>query len=170
MGVDLDLEALHWCLENNLTKNGADGYSRIFLYHGNVLQPRKARLVKSTVQDLMRLEVSTDQDVDSETAEPTSTIQARSTMDEAVFPSRDIICAFNYSCCCLQRRDELVLYFKHVHQSLSKIGGIFVMDVYGGTSSECKLRLQRKFSNFTVSFLPLTLLIIFRKGSDVIII
>ncbi|CAM8897959.1 unnamed protein product [Rhodiola kirilowii] len=30
-----------------------------------------------------------------------------------------------------------------------KGGGIFVMDLYGGTSSECGLKLQRKFPNFT---------------------
>ncbi|PWA46348.1 glycosyltransferase family 29 (sialyltransferase) family protein [Artemisia annua] len=29
-------------------------------------------------------------------------------------------------------------------------GGIFVMDLYGGTSSECELKMQRKFPNFTV--------------------
>lgn len=155
VGLDLDLEALEWCLENNLTKIGADGYSRIFLYHGNVLLPREACLVKSTAQDLTRLVDLNVQDDSSETVElgvgSISTVQVNSTMAEAVLPARDIICAFNYSCCCLQRREDLVLYFKHVLQSLSKKGGIFVMDIYGGTSSECKLKLQRRFSNFTVS-------------------
>ncbi|KAK8971088.1 hypothetical protein KSP40_PGU021550 [Platanthera guangdongensis] len=77
------------------------------------------------------------------------TVQACSTMEEAPLPPRDIICAFNYSCCCLQRRADLVRYFKHTLSALSNKGGIFVMDVYGGTSSERKLRLQRKFTNFT---------------------
>jgi len=159
VGLDLDLEALNWCLENNLGKTGADGYSRIFLYHGNVLQPRKARLVKNTVQDLTKLEIASVQDDSLETVGlgggSNSAIQVTSTMEEAVLPARDIICAFNYSCCCLQSRDDLVLYFKHVLHFLSKRGGIFVMDIYGGTSSERKLRLQRRFSNFTVSCLPL---------------
>ncbi|RXH83445.1 hypothetical protein DVH24_005698 [Malus domestica] len=52
--------------------------------------------------------------------------------------------------CCLNQRAELVLYIKHVLDALSKKGGIFVMDLYGGTSSDCKIRLQRTFANFTV--------------------
>ena len=60
-----------------------------------------------------------------------------------------IVCTFNYSCCCLHKRAELVLYFKHVLDALSNKGGIFVMDLYGGTSSD-KLRLQRRFAKFTV--------------------
>ncbi|KAI6699265.1 hypothetical protein NL676_013589 [Syzygium grande] len=63
-------------------------------------------------------------------------------------PGRDIVCAFNYSCCCLHKRKDLVMYFKHVLGFLSRRGGIFVMDLYGGTSSEQKLRLQRRFANF----------------------
>lgn len=95
-----------------------------------------------------------EQVVDSECTK--QMISCNSIDNEAVkkiqsLPARDIVCAFNYSCCCLQRREELVLYFKHALSSLSKRGGIFVMDLYGGTSSERKLRLQRRFSNFTVS-------------------
>ncbi|KAJ6816365.1 uncharacterized protein M6B38_416395 [Iris pallida] len=148
VGLDLDFEALNWCLENNLTKVGTDGYSRIHLYHGNVLQPQEARLVKSTLHDSMRTVDLDDQDDSSEPVEH-CTSRVPSTMEEAVLPSRDIICAFNYSCCCLQRRADLLLYFKHVLRTLSRKGGIFVMDLYGGTSSERKLRLQRRFSNFT---------------------
>ena len=57
--------------------------------------------------------------------------------------ARDIICAFNYSRCCLHKRADLVLYFKHVLHALSKEGGM---------SSEQKLRLQRRFANFTVLY------------------
>lgn len=74
-----------------------------------------------------------------------------SLMEKYALPNRDIVCAFNYSCCCLHKRRDLLLYFKHALNVLSKKGGIFVMDLYGGVSSECKLRLQRRFSNFTVS-------------------
>lgn len=48
-------------------------------------------------------------------------------------PARDNVCAFNYSCYSLHKCDELVLYFKHVFEALSRKGGIFVMDLYGGT-------------------------------------
>ncbi|XP_010943707.1 uncharacterized protein [Elaeis guineensis] len=143
VGLDLDLEALNWCLENNLNKVGADGYSRISLFHGNVLQPHKACLVKHRAEDLMKGLVVRDEDYSIQMC------SSSSTMEEAVLPSRDIICAFNYSCCCLHKRTDLVLYFKHAFHALSKKGGIFVMDLYGGRSSECKLRLQRRFSDFT---------------------
>jgi len=54
IGLDLDLESLEWCLENNLSKIGADGYSRMLLFHGNVLQPKEARLVKQRSNDLVQ--------------------------------------------------------------------------------------------------------------------
>nr|CAB3478909.1 unnamed protein product [Digitaria exilis] len=104
IGLDLDLESLEWCLENNLSKIGADGYSRMLLFHGNVLQPKEARLVKQKFNDLVQgLDVNSNNGANS----------------------------------------------KHAFNALSKRGGIFVMDVYGGTSSERKLRLQRKFPSFT---------------------
>lgn len=157
VGLDLDLESLEWCLENNLSKIGADGYSRMLLFHGNVLQPNVARLVKQKICDAMQdLHVNNDNDSLAsnicDQLDPASPkCSANSTMSDLVLPARDIICAFNYSCCCLHRRKDLVLYFRHAFNALSKRGGIFVMDVYGGTSSERKLRLQRRFPSFTVS-------------------
>ena len=159
VGLDLDVEALDWCMENNVNKIGADGYSRLSLFHGNVLQPLESKLVKSQLSDIIRNFTLEDSIADSGTVPLDSNIQAcpnTSTDGEIIkrnfgLPARDIVCAFNYSCCCLHQRGELVLYFKHVLDVLSKNGGIFVMDLYGGTSSECKLRLQRRFPNFTVS-------------------
>lgn len=147
VGLDLDLEALNWCLENNICKIGCDGYSRISLFHGNVLHPRKAHMVNHKAQDLNCQKVYMETPQLYRVAD--ASVEASSAMEKASLPPRDIICAFNYSCCCLQRRVDLVRYFKHALDALSKKGGIFVMDLYGGTSSEHKLRLQRKFSNFT---------------------
>lgn len=67
---------------------------------------------------------------------------------ESSCPAANIVCAFNYSCCCLQSRSELVLYFKKAWNAISKKGGIFVMDLYGGTSSENALKLHRKYEDF----------------------
>ena len=53
VGLDLDLEALNWCLENNINELGTDGYSRIYLFQGNVLQPLEARVVKYESRDLI---------------------------------------------------------------------------------------------------------------------
>ncbi|KAK2994122.1 hypothetical protein RJ640_003645 [Escallonia rubra] len=156
VGLDLDLEALNWCMENNVNQVGADGYSRISLFHGNVLQPLEAMLVKFGPKELISsitLESSEDGSesvpLDSSLkGSPTDCSSNKSMKDSSLAP-RDIVCAFNYSCCCLHSRRELVSYFKHVLGALSRKGGIFVMDLYGGTSSECELRLQRKFPNFT---------------------
>ncbi|KAM3692856.1 hypothetical protein ACB098_08G119000 [Castanea mollissima] len=154
VGLDLDLEALNWCLEKNISRVGADGYSRISLFHGNVLQPLEAKLVNFEPQELISKITLQEGKDGSETCALESTVQVGSTADDKYMkslplPPRDIVCAFNYSCCCLHKRAELVLYFKHVHDALSKKGGIFVMDLYGGTSSEHKLRLKRRFANFT---------------------
>lgn len=135
VGLDFDLEALDWCIENNVNKVGTDLSSRIFLYHGNVLQPQEAKLVKNSLPNTM----------DNITLEETEN-------DSEALPPRDIVCAFNFSCCCLHTRHELVTYFKHALNALSKKGGIFVMDLYGGTSSECELKMQRKFPNFTYTW------------------
>ena len=40
-------------------------------------------------------------------------------------------------------RSELVLYFKHSWSEISKKGGIFVVYLYGGTSSEFANMLSR---------------------------
>ncbi|MQL76092.1 hypothetical protein Taro_008485 [Colocasia esculenta] len=137
VGLDLDDEALDWCLKNNLNKIGPDGYSRIFLFHGNVLHPKEACLMKPRFHDLV-------------TQDPVQNANTEiSRKNDCPLPPNDIVCAFNYSCCCLHRRADLVLYFKHALDSLSRRGGIFVMDLYGGSSSECKLKLQRRFSDFT---------------------
>ncbi|OVA03585.1 hypothetical protein BVC80_1651g92 [Macleaya cordata] len=155
VGVDLDLEALTWSLENNVNKIGADGYSRISLFHGDVLQPKAAKLVKYKIQDDMKnmtLDDCEGRSLETESATEVGTgdpITDEPVKENSMLPPRDIVCAFNYSCCCLQKRRDLVLYFKHVLDTLSSRGGIFVMDVYGGTSSEHGLRLQRRFPNFT---------------------
>ncbi|KAK2380119.1 S-adenosyl-L-methionine-dependent methyltransferase superfamily protein [Trifolium repens] len=156
VGLDLDLEALNWCLENNIPKIGADGFSRISLFHGNVLQPLQSKLVKMDPEELVR-SISLSQNAENlqtdglESDVPTSSASQDDELTMKKFPlnGRDIVCAFNYSCCCLHKRAELVLYFKHARDALSTKGGIFVMDLYGGTSSENKLKLQRGFPNFT---------------------
>ncbi|XVF19732.1 hypothetical protein REPUB_Repub11eG0136300 [Reevesia pubescens] len=158
VGLDLDLEALQWCLENNVNKVGADGYSRISLFHGNVLKPHEAKLVSFKPVELIRNLQLEESDDNSNIAaiEPNMHVGSTSSSNEdsikadSKITARDIVCAFNYSCCCLHKRVELVLYFKHVLEALSKKGGIFVMDLYGGTSSEQSLRLQRRFPNFMV--------------------
>ncbi|CAN6438948.1 unnamed protein product [Victoria cruziana] len=152
VGVDLDLDALIWCLDNNMYKLGSDGYSRIALFHGNVLKPLvENHQVNYDLVDKMKRSVSL-QSVESESS-------LRVTEDENegkhlngemhTLQSRDIVCAFNYSCCCLHRRSDLLTYFKHVLHALSSKGGIFVMDLYGGASSERPLRLQRRYHSFT---------------------
>lgn len=155
IGVDLDDEALVWCMENNVDKVGDDNSSRIALFHGNVLQPLESKLVKLTPWDLSNITIKDGEDTKKDSsaeASSTSVVNDGMLKIKCPLPSRDIVCAFNYSCCCLHKRRELILYFKHARDSLSLKGGIFVMDLYGGTSSERELKLQRKFPNFTYTW------------------
>lgn len=156
VGLDLDVEALNWCMENNVNAIGADS-SRISLFHGNVLQPCEAKLVSFDSGDCIRTIRLDPSEEDPRMDDQQSILQGDCMSSPRTMPlnisskqlhGRDIVCAFNYSCCCLHKRKELVLYFRHVLGFLSRRGGIFVMDLYGGTSSEQKLRLQRRFANF----------------------
>ncbi|KAL9273023.1 hypothetical protein AKJ16_DCAP13495, partial [Drosera capensis] len=154
IGLDLDKEALLWCVENNVYHIGADINSRIHLFHGNVLHPHKATLVNLNHDDPVQEVIQGDEADNMQDAISGLTLNSAAssnhgTMRELSLPGRDIVCAFNYSCCCLHERKHLVLYFKNARYALSKKGGIFVMDLYGGTSSENELKLQRKFPNFT---------------------
>lgn len=160
VGLDFDVEALNWCMENNLNKFGSDLYSRISLFHGNVLNPLEAKLVKFEPKDLIN-NITKDREDGSDIDKLSTTLAGacactNDKMTSSPLPPRDIVCAFNYSCCCLHSRQELISYFKYALSSLSKRGGIFVMDLYGGTSSECELKLQRRFPNFTVHVCLLT--------------
>ncbi|KAI3408608.1 uncharacterized protein J3R85_020202, partial [Psidium guajava] len=157
VGLDLDLEALNWCVQNNINTIGADSYSRISLFHGNVLQPCEAKLVNLEPVDCIRTIRLDPHEEGPRIGDQQSSLKVDCispshmmslNISSKQLPGRDIVCAFNYSCCCLHKRKELVLYFKHVLGFLSRRGGIFVMDLYGGTSSEQKLRLQRRFANF----------------------
>lgn len=148
MGLDLDVEALHWCLENNSTNIGSssDCYSRLSLFHGDVLHPQEALLAVADLQPQKKISQE-EQSIGADMVLPLLPTK----MENHKLPPRDVICAFNYSCCCLHTRSNLVVYFKHVLSALSKDGGIFIMDIYGGPSSERKLQLKNRYPNFTVS-------------------
>ncbi|XP_021716391.1 uncharacterized protein LOC110684262 [Chenopodium quinoa] len=158
IGVDFDLDSLMWCMENNVDKVGSDIRSGISLFHGNVLQPLEARIVKLNSEDLIQ-KVTIQESQDATLKNPSeNSLKSAASVSGGILkkdfslPARDIVCAFNYSCCCLHKRKELVAYFKYSLDALSKKGGIFVMDLYGGTSSEHELKLQRKFPNFTYTW------------------
>ncbi|EFH54379.1 hypothetical protein ARALYDRAFT_486135 [Arabidopsis lyrata subsp. lyrata] len=151
IGLDFDLEALEWCMDNNISKLGSDVYSRMSLFHGNVLSPLEAKQVKSKSHELIQ-NISLDDGDDNEDLVDPSVVESLEKDGPDSLPKRDIVCAFNFSCCCLQERSELVSYFKNARDALSKKGGIFVMDLYGGASAEGQLKLQRKFPNFTYTW------------------
>lgn len=128
-------------MDNNISKLGADVCSRMSLLHGNVLTPLDAKQVTSRSHELMQ-NISLDDEGEED--------PGVESLEKDGLPKRDIVCAFNFSCCCLHKRSELVTYFKNAREALSKKGGIFVMDLYGGASAEGQLKLQRKFPTFTV--------------------
>ncbi|KAH9321709.1 hypothetical protein KI387_016348, partial [Taxus chinensis] len=164
VGVDLDVEALKWGLKNNVDKVGVDAYSRICLFNGNVLHSlTSAQHIKSTLPDS-----ENDKSLKNSEGEPSGAAEinvadlVKSLKFEnnenvhdyrggkgSSLPAADIVCAFNYSCCCLQSRSDLVLYFKQALNAISNKGGVFVMDLYGGVSSEHALKLRRRHEHFT---------------------
>lgn len=164
VGVDLDVEALKWGLNNNVDKVGADAYSRIYLYHSNVLHSlSSAQRINSTFLDGENQKSLRDnKDEACSAIEDDGAHHVRNLKLEnnekcqeyhggecSSLPAADIVCAFNYSCCCLQSRSDLVSYFKLALNAISNKGGIFVMDLYGGTSSEHALKLRRRYEHFT---------------------
>eukprot|EP00250_Pteridium_aquilinum_P007543 c17232_g1_i1 orf=361-1563(-) len=165
-GLDLDLEALTWGLQNNFGRLGGSACGRVHLLHGNVLQPVSlAQLVSSStgarINDggaICAAAVHFDKGYEEGFAKDNDVAHVDPDSEKArdvnggdtknPWPSVDIVCAFNYSCCCLHKRSDLVLYFKHALDALSGKGGIFAMDLYGGVSSEAPLKLRRHFLNF----------------------
>ncbi|GLT48737.1 hypothetical protein SLA2020_223450 [Shorea laevis] len=85
-------------MENNVNKVGDDGYSRISLFHGNVLKPHGTKLVKP--QELISNNQFMHNDDDSGIGTEDSIAQqdsTASTYDERIkrnskLPSRDILC------------------------------------------------------------------------------
>lgn len=133
IGVDLDIEALTWGLENNVQKVGADAYSRIYLFRGNVLHSlTSAKCIKSALlgsenyKSLRETEDNSGSVIDDDEADLVKKLEISEHVrdycrrKESSFPGADIVCAFNYSCCCLQSRSELVLYFKQAWNAISE--------------------------------------------------
>lgn len=56
-------------------------------------------------------------------------------------PKVDVTCAFNFSYCLFEKRDELIEYFKQARASLND-DGILVLDLFGGT--ECADTLEEE--------------------------
>ncbi|KAL2620822.1 hypothetical protein R1flu_001027 [Riccia fluitans] len=151
LGLDLDEEALRWGFQNNILKAGLDAVTRIHLFHGNVLNDisKSRKIIPDSNEVALVTEKLADQSVSDEVEEEAKQKRDGGTQE---LPRADMICAFNYSCCCLQKRAELVRYFRQVLKSISEDGGIFAMDLYGGTSSECALKLRRRFETFSYTW------------------
>ena len=96
MGLDFDRESLEWCLENNLSKIGADGYLRLLLFNGTAAK-RISRLVKQKINDLVQDLNVTSYDGSTETynceksGSSFTKCSANSTMTNAVLCGRELV-------------------------------------------------------------------------------
>ncbi|KAL3681131.1 hypothetical protein R1sor_024087 [Riccia sorocarpa] len=151
LGLDLDEEALRWGLQNNILKAGLDAVTRVHLFCGNVLNDTTVgrRITAESDAVAQITDTLADQSVSDEVEEDA---KQKCNGEMQKLPRADVICAFNYSCCCLQKRAELVKYFRQALRCISEDGGIFAMDLYGGTSSECALKLRRRFEAFSYTW------------------
>lgn len=66
-------------------------------------------------------------------------------------PKSDIVCAFNFSYYCFHSRRELLSYFKSVRRTLS-LGGIFVVDIFGGPQHAKSSLDKRRLSSISYTF------------------
>jgi SAM-dependent methyltransferase len=75
-------------------------------------------------------------------------------------PRADIICAMNFSFCVFKERAELLRYFRVVRSGLNP-GGLFLLELYGGTEAIIACEEERPAEGFTyhwqqVRYNPLT--------------
>lgn len=63
-------------------------------------------------------------------------------------PKSDLVCALNFSYCCLKSRKDLVAYFKNVRKNLAK-DGLFMMDVLGGSETMGADENRHNLGDFT---------------------
>jgi hypothetical protein len=144
VGLDLDVEALHWGLQHNLLKASGDAHRRVTLYQGDVRFPiSRAKLIAAaaaahccshSLSDAFEKQtslISEEEEGDEEDGEDDNdhdeegneeVTQAVAAGAGAGAAAADIVCAFNYSCCCLHTRNDLVLYFQQVRQTLTDEG------------------------------------------------
>jgi SAM-dependent methyltransferase len=71
----------------------------------------------------------------------------------------DVACAMNFSFCVFKERSALLAYLKAARSTVAP-GGLFFMEMYGGTESMTELEDEREVENFTyvweqVAFNPL---------------
>jgi len=69
---------------------------------------------------------------------------------EVKTPPVDLVMALNFSYCVFKTRDLLRTYFKQVHDAL-KTGGLFILDIYGGTEAVGTKLEPRKVDAFTAA-------------------
>lgn len=77
-------------MDNNISKLGADVYSRMSLLHGNVLTPLDAKLVTSKSQELMQ-NISLDDEGDDD-REDLADDPGVESLEKDSLPKRDIVC------------------------------------------------------------------------------
>ena len=63
-------------------------------------------------------------------------------------PRADVVCAMNFSFCIFKERIELQRYFRVVRRSLNT-GGLFLLELYGGTEAIVACEEEREGEGFT---------------------
>ncbi len=60
----------------------------------------------------------------------------------------DVGCAMNFSFCVFKTRSDLLTYLKKAYETLAP-GGLFFMEMYGGSEARAELEDEREVENFT---------------------
>ncbi|KAJ7540715.1 hypothetical protein O6H91_10G027800 [Diphasiastrum complanatum] len=141
LGIDLDEETLIWGLQHNIGKLGIDAHSRSRLLCGDVLHPlSKARVIKF---EESKVPCTWSSAVDCQvTSSHEDLNQEESTTGKS---SKTV----GQTCSCSEKESEVRSPNNDVvAESVWPEGGIFVLDIYGGTSSECAMKLRRRYEEF----------------------
>ncbi|CAI5510801.1 unnamed protein product [Closterium sp. Naga37s-1] len=181
LGLDFDEQALSWGIRENFSSLPGSARGRACMLLGDVRDPlTSARFACPDVldepecenkQSSATREVQDSGEGDVAAAATTAVGPVWPQLERLRQQRADLICAFNFSSCCLLHRSELLAYFKSARTRLAGAGGgsagegvaesgagsggggggggggVFAMDLYGGTSSEGALKLHRRYGD-----------------------
>ncbi|GJP37674.1 hypothetical protein CLOM_g22108 [Closterium sp. NIES-68] len=191
LGLDIDEQALSWGIRENFASLPGSARGRACMLLGDVRDPlTSARFACPEVLDGQEGDeqsaaeggvAGAGKDGAEVSCISTQSTGAPSAAAGPVWPQleklrrqrADLICAFNFSSCCLLHRSELLAYFRSARARLAGGGtggesvadggagsgavrgggggggggGVFAMDLYGGTSSEGALKLHRRYGD-----------------------
>lgn len=80
-----------------------------------------------------------------------SSVKPREQDSQDIDLQPDIVCTYNFSCCLLHTRVELLKYFRNVRSAL-KSNGLFFFDLFGGVQAIQPSKSEKDYGSFKYEF------------------